>query len=390
MYLIGIDISKYKHDCFIATETGDVVYNSFSFDNNSNGFSYFLSVLNSLDANQEKRIGMESTGHYGNNLMRFLDEHNFSFMVFNPYLTEKFRQACSLRKTKTDKIDAQIISKMLVSKDYTTYSSKSYHISSLKSLTRFRFRLIEARTKLKVRVQNILDLTFPEFPKFFSTIFGVLPMRILSNYPSAEILSKVHVDKTFALIKEGIRGSFSYQKFINLINAAKSTIGKSNENYELELTSSIRLINYYNEEIEKVEMQIESIMNQYNFKILSIPGIGIQSAAVIIAEYGDIKSFDNANKLLSFAGLEPSISQSGTQSFNGHMVKRGSPHLRYTLMNVAQSVVNYNLCFSKHYLKKRNEGKHHRVALSHVVKKLLRVIYHLEINNKEFDSNLLK
>lgn len=390
MYLIGIDISKYKHDCFIATETGDVVYNSFSFDNNSNGFSYFLSVLNSLDANQEKRIGMESTGHYGNNLMRFLDEHNFSFMVFNPYLTEKFRQACSLRKTKTDKIDAQIISKMLVSKDYTTYSSKSYHISSLKSLTRFRFRLIEARTKLKVRVQNILDLTFPEFPKFFSTIFGVLPMRILSNYPSAEILSKVHVDKTFALIKEGIRGSFSYQKFINLINAAKSTIGKSNENYELELSSSLRLINHYNEEIEKIETQIESIMNQYNFKILSIPGIGIQSAAVIIAEYGDIKSFDNANKLLSFAGLEPSISQSGTQSFNGHMVKRGSPHLRYTLMNVAQSVVNYNLCFSKHYLKKRNEGKHHRVALSHVVKKLLRVIYHLEINNKEFDSNLLK
>lgn len=167
MYLIGIDISKYKHDYFIATETGEVIYNSFSFENNTNGFAYFLSILNSLDTNQEKRIGMESTGHYGNNLMRFLDEHNFSFMVFNPYLTKKFRQACSLRKTKTDKIDARIISKMLVSTDYTTYPSKSYHISSLKSLTRFRFRLIEARTKLKVRVQNLLDLTFPEFPKFF-------------------------------------------------------------------------------------------------------------------------------------------------------------------------------------------------------------------------------
>ena len=114
---------------------------------------------------------MESTGHYGNNLMRFLDEHNFSFKVFNLYLTEKFRQACSLRKTKTDKIDSRIISQMLFTRDYNTYSSKSYHISSLKSLTRFRFRLIEARTKLKVRGQNILDLIFPEFPKFFSTIF---------------------------------------------------------------------------------------------------------------------------------------------------------------------------------------------------------------------------
>ena len=118
---------------------------------------------------------------------------------------------------------------MLVSRDYTTYSSKSYHISSLKSLTRFRFRLIEAKTKLKVRVQNLLDLTFPEFPKFFSTIFGVSPMKILSNFPSAEKLSKVNIDTTFDFLKEGIRGSYSYQKFVSLINAAKSTIGKSNK-----------------------------------------------------------------------------------------------------------------------------------------------------------------
>jgi len=131
-------------------------------------------------------------------------------------------------------------------------------------------------------------------------------------------------------------------------------------------------------------------LNQYSFKILSIPGIGIQSAAVIVAEYRDIKSFDNTNKLLSFAGLEQSISQSGKQSFNGYMVKRGSPHLRYTLMNVAQTVATHNICFSNYYWKKRNEGKYHRVALSHVVKKLLRVIYYLEINNKEFNSHLLK
>ena len=166
MYVIGLDLSKYKHDCFIATETGETIKETFTFKNDSEGFSELLSVLNSLDQSQEKRIGMESTGHYGNNLMRFLTEHNLNFMVFNPYLTEKYRQATSLRKTKTDKIDAKIISKMLLSLDYKTYSSKSYHISSLKSLTRFRFRLIESRSKLKMRVQNILDLIFP-----FSIIF---------------------------------------------------------------------------------------------------------------------------------------------------------------------------------------------------------------------------
>ena len=390
MYLIGIDISKFKHDCFIATETDEVIKESFSFENNAYGFNYLLSVLNSLDPSKEKRIGMESTGHYGINLMRFLHNNKFSFMVLNPYLTEKYRQATSLRRTKTDKIDAHIISKMLLFLYYQTYSSKSYHISSLKSLTRFRLRMVEARTKLKLRVQNILDLTFPEFPKYFSNIFGVLPMRILSTYPSPEKLAKVDINSSYLALKEGIKGSYSFQKFILLINDAKNSIGKSNENYELELLSSIFLINCYNSEITKTEKQIEGIMNQYCFKILTIPGIGIQSAAVIISEYGDFKSFKNSDQMLSFAGLEPSVSQSGTQSFNGHMVKRGSAHLRYSLMNVANTVVKYNIVFSNFYWKKRNEGKYHRVALSHVVKKLLRLIFHLEINNLSFDSELLK
>lgn len=390
MYLIGIDISKYKHDCFIATETGEVIKEAFSFKNDSNGFSQLLATLNSLESKQEKRIGMESTGHYGHNLMRFLHENNFTFMVLNPYLTEKYRQATSLRKTKTDKIDAQIISKMLLSLDYQTYSSKSYHISSLKSLTRFRFRMIEARTKFKVRIQNILDLTFPEYSKYFSNIFGVLSIRILSKYPSPDKLSNVDINSTYNTLKDGIKGSYSFEKFKNLISTAKNTIGKSNENYELELLSSINLINCYNNEIDKVENQIIDIMNQYDFKTLTIPGIGILSAATIIAEFGDIKLFNNPGQMLSFAGLEPSVSQSGTQSFNGHMVKRGSPHLRYALMNVATTVVNNNRTFSDYYWKKRNEGKYHRVALSHVAKKLLRLIFCLETKEISFNSELLK
>jgi transposase len=390
MYLIGIDISKFKHDCFIATEAGEVIKDSFSFENDAHGFSFLLSILKSLDSTQEKRIGMESTGHYGNNLMRFLHDNNFSFMVLNPYLTEKYRQATSLRKTKTDKIDAHIISKMLLFLDYHTYSSKSYHISSLKSLTRFRFRMIEARTKLKVRVQNILDLTFPEFPKYFSNLFGVLPTRILSHYPSPTKLAQVDINSVYDKLKEGIRGRYSFQKFTNLIHEAMNTIGKSNENYELELLSSLRLIQNYNKEIDTVQSQIEAIMHQYGFKILTIPGIGIQSAAVIISEYTDFNLFDNSDQMLSFAGLEPSVSQSGTQSFNGHMVKRGSPHLRYTLMNVATTVYRYNPTFSNYYYKKRNEGKYHRVALSHVVKKLLRVIYCLETKKQDFNPKLLK
>lgn len=152
MYLVGIDISKYKHDCFIATETGEVIKNSFSFANNHQGFNELLTVLKSLDQTQEIRIGLEATGHYGNNLKIFLYDNNFSFMEFNPVLSERFRQVTSLRKTKTDKLDAHLISKMLLTYDYKTYSLKSYHILALKSLTRLRFSMIKERTKYKVEM----------------------------------------------------------------------------------------------------------------------------------------------------------------------------------------------------------------------------------------------
>ena len=203
----------------------------------------------------------------------------------------------------------------------------------------------------------------------------------------------VHVDGAnlgpYELTKD-LRGSYSFQKFKCIIDTAKYTIGKSNIIYEFELTSTIDIIECLNDQIDKIENEIESIMNQYNFKLLSIPGIGVLSAAVIISEYSDFSLFKGPNQLLSFAGMEPSISQSGTQSFTGHMVKRGSPHLRYVLMNVAVSMVAHNKVFSDYYYKKRNEGKHHRVALSHVVKKLLRIIYFLETNNKDFNADLIK
>ena len=124
--------------------------------------------------------------------------------------------------------------------------------------------------------------------------------------------------------------------------------------------------------------------------MLSIPGLGELSAAAILAEYGDIKNFSSPNKMLAFAGLEPSVIESGTLQSNGKMVKHGSGHLRYSIMNSAMIILRFSPTFYDYYLKKRSEGKCHRVALSHVCKKLIRVIYSLEKYNQDFDSSLLK
>lgn len=390
MYLIGIDISKFKHDCFIATETGLVIKDSFSFDNNQEGFKKFLNVLLSLDQTQEIRIGLEATGHYGTNLKLFLHENNFSFIEFNPVLSERYRQVSSLRKTKNDKIDAKLISKMLLSYDYKTNSSISYHILKLKSLTRFRKRLVKNRTVFKERLINILDIAFPEYSKHFTQVWGKVSFYILKNYPTAKDIANINVEEVMTTIHSLSKGHYSMIKLMKLIETAKTSIGFKNDYHVLELQLTINMIEQLDSSIDKIENEIIEIILIHNFKTATIPGIGIISAASIVSEYEDFSKFQNPNQLLSFAGLEPAIYQSGTQQTYGHMVKRGSSYLRETIMNIIPYVMAYNSVFYEYYRKKKSEGKHHRVALTHLAKKLIRIIYHLETNNISFDSSKIK
>ena len=390
MYLIGIDISKFKHDCFIATETGLVIAESFSFDNNQEGFNKFLKLLLSLDQSEEIRIGLEATGHYGTNLKLFLHEHNFSFMEFNPILSDRFRQVSSLRKTKNDKIDAKLISKMLLSYDYKTNSSISYHILKLKSLTRFRKKLVKNRTIYKERLINILDIAFPEYSKHFTQVWGKVSFYILKNYPTVNSIANINIEDVMPIINSLSKGHYSMVKLVKLIETAKASIGLKTDSHVLELQLTINLIEQMDKAIEQVEDEITHIMKQYNFKTATIPGIGLISAASIVSEFENFSKFSSSNQLLSFSGLEPAIYESGTQKTYGHIVKRGSSYLRETIMNVTPFIMNYNPIFYQYYLKKRNEGKCHRVALTHLAKKLLRVIYFLEINNIPFDSSKLK
>lgn len=180
------------------------------------------------------------------------------------------------------------------------------------------------------------------------------------------------------------------QKFIKLKEIAANTVGEDNEIFSLQLQSLLNLYNQSANEVEKLEEQIISLISDIQPKSMTIPGIGPLSAAVIYAEYGDISKFNSPSAMLSFAGLEPGYYQSGTSEHGGHMVKRGSSHLRFTLMNLCIPLIQYNMVFAEFYAKKRNEGKTHRVACSHVIKKLIRIIYHLEKENIDFDASKLR
>ena len=386
IYYVGIDISKYKHDFCIISNTGEVIVENSSFENNKKGFQSLLEQLKPYDKSQV-HIAFEATGHYSMNLELFLIDKEFSFMKINPLIIKQFLKTRSLRRTKTDKTDALNIAEYLMSVPYKPNSLLLYHIYSLKSLCRTREQLIKERSKFAVLLTNELDKSFPELKPFFNNIISSTLLFILDKYKNS---SHIALMKDYDSIRCISRGRFTYAKFSKLKELAKNTVGYHDDNTDLLISTYVSLYNYFNDKIVPIDKQISTIIKELNPSILSIPGIGEISAASIISEYGDISCFSSPAKMLAFAGLEPSINQSGTLESNGKMVKHGSGHLRYVLMNTSLTLLKFNPIFYDFYLKKRSEGKPHRVALSHVCKKLVRLIYTLETKHVDFDPSLLK
>ena len=386
IYYVGIDISKYKHDFCIISNTGEVIVENSSFENNKKGFQEFLEQLKPYNK-QDVRIAFEATGHYSMNLELFLTNQDYSFMKMNPLVVHQFLKARSLRRTKTDKADSFTMASYLMSVPYKPNSTLLYHIYSLKSLCRNREQLIKERSKFAVLLTNELDKSFPELKSFFNNTISSTLLFILDKYKNTEHIALM---KDYNSVRKISHGKFTYAKFAKLKELAKNSVGYHDYNSDLLISTYVSLYNTLTLKIDPIDKQISTIIKELNPRMLSIPGIGEISAATILAEYGNISNFSNPNKMLAFAGLEPSIIQSGTLQHNGKMVKHGSGHLRYVIMNIAMTILRYSPTFYDYYLKKRSEGKCHRVALSHVAKKLIRVIYALEKNNIDFNPSLLK
>ncbi len=385
MIYIGFDISKYKHELFIATEEGK----SFSVENNMSGFNKLLKLFKPFKI-KDMIIGLEATGHYGDNLKSFLTSHGYSFMEINPFLIKKFSDSKSLRKLKTDKKDAKLISEYMMTVDYRAYHHQSYHILALKTYTRLRFKLVSLRTGQYNMLTKSLDITFPEFKPFMGGQgYSLTSLHILSKYTTANKIKGIS-DKGYDFIRKISMGKFSYVKFTKLKELASNTIGTSNEAEAYKLKLSINYILNLNKDIKDLEDKIVNIMKSHPTYFESIKGLGILSSATILAEFGDISLFDHPNQMTAYAGLDSTISQSGTMESVGKLVKRGSSYLRSTLINVCMTVMINNPAYYNYYLKKKSEGKHHRVVMTHLAKKLIRVIYHLEKNQLYFDTNKLR
>lgn len=387
MIFVGIDVAKDKHDCFITNSEGEILFDSFTITNNMEGFESLFQKINSASNDLTKiKVGLEATGHYSYNILGYLLNKNLTVYVINPLHTSLYRKSLSLRKTKTDKVDSKTIATMLMSDvDLKPYSSESYHNEELKSLSRYRFDKVQERAKLKTSIARLVNILFPELEKLFCSIHLTTVYQLLSNYPGASYIANASSDELSDIITASSKGKFDSSKVQLIMDTAQKSIGSKMPAKSLELKHTIKLIQELDSEIDEIENEIKIIMDKINSPILTIPGISYRMGAMIIAEIGSFSNFDSPDKILAFAGLSPSTYQSGNfNSSHSHMEKRGSKYLRYALFNATKFVCNWEPTFGAYLSKKRSEGKHYNVAVSHATKKLIRVMFHLEKTGQTF------
>ena len=387
MILVGIDVSKDKHDCFISTSDGEVLFDVFTIANTMDGFSDLYEKISSVaDDFSKVKVGLEATGHYSYNILGFVLNKGLTTYVINPLHTNLFRKGQSLRKTKTDRIDARSIALMLLTdSSLEPYSLTSYHNEELKSLTRYRFTKVQERAKYKTSVARLVSILFPELEKLVPTLHMKSVYALLSEFPGAAHIASAHLTRLTHLLYDESKGRYGRDKAIEIRDAARSSIGSVMPAKSLELSHTISLINILSNEIDEIEAEIKRIMDEISSPILSIPGISYRMGAMILAEIGDFDRFSSPDQILAYAGMSPSTYQSGklTSSY-AHMEKRGSKYLRYALFNATIYVCNWDPTFSAYLAKKRAEGKHYYVAITHAAKKLVRLIYALETSGEQY------
>lgn len=388
MIYVGIDVASQKHDCFIMRDTGEVFSKkAFTINNDIEGYkklhnSISQFVESTKDSNV--RIGLESTGHYSKNILLYLIKQGHQTTLINPILTNMDRKASSVRKTKNDKIDAEAICKFLDKNrlDFKPYTLLSYHIDALKSLTRQRFSLVKQQTAQKLIFQRLINVIFPEFTSLFSSVYVESALNILYAYPTPKKIARAHITSIDNLLHH--RSSVTA---IKIIETAKNSIGQSEDYLGFELKHTIDMIRFYESQVEIYNKQIEHELSQIDYGkiITSIPGVGIITGAMIVSEIGDINNFQTPHQLLAFAGLDPIVNESGNfESSYNKPSKRGSKYLRWAIHQVSSGIWKWDKTFNDYYNKKIKEGKHHYVAIGHIDKKLVRVIFSLIKNKKSF------
>ena len=388
MYYVGIDISKKKHEAIITDEKGDIIIKAFSFSNNLTGYKYLIEKIKRVTTSRDIiTIGMESTSHYWLALHHRLTKDGYTVHVFNPIQSDALR-GMYIRQNKTDARDSFIIAEVIRFGKYSDSNIPPEKLFALRELSRNRFFIVDSVADLKRKTIALIDQIFPEYGDMFSNCFVKSSMALLLKYPTPEKIRNANIQTMSRLLSKSSNGYFGIGKAEEIKRAAKETFGIADTCgiYAKLIVIYIEQIKFMEKQIQELDEQITIIMTEIDSKIITISGIGEKLGAAILGEIGNISRFQSAEKLAAYAGIDPTVKQSGNfSSTRNHMSKRGSPYLRRAIWQACVVAVNCDPMFKNYYDKKAAEGKRYMNIIGHCTRKMVSVIFAVLRDNKIYE-----
>ena len=387
MYIVGIDIGKNHHTISIVSPEGKQIGRSLRFATTHKGADSLMSFIFKNIGNSPCVFGMEATGHYWYPIYSFLKAKGYTIYVINPIQSDSLRKMY-IRQTKNDSIDSFLIAEVIRFGQFGTTSMADENILAMRQLCRYRDSVISSRTEIKLRIGTIMEQIFPEYEKQFSSLWVSTSMGILEKYLTPENIENAPIDELFEIIKDKSHNKLTMKKAISIREAAADTFGIkiAQDAFSFQLKQLIDRMNFLDKQIEALDCQILEYYEKFDCYLHTIPGIGMIAAATILAEIGDINRFKSSSALVAFAGIDPTVRQSGEfSSTHNHMSKRGSPYLRHAIFLAATTCSFHNSPLNAYYKKKRDQGKHHLTATGAVARKLTTVIYAVLRDSKPYE-----
>lgn len=387
MYIVGIDIGKNHHEASIVSPEGKQIGRSLRFATTHKGADSLMSFIFKNIGNSPCVFGMEATGHYWYPIYSFLKAKGYTIYVINPIQSDSLRKMY-IRQTKNDSIDSFFIAEVIRFGQFGTTSMADENILAMRQLCRYRDSVISSRTEIKLRIGTIMEQIFPEYEKQFSSLWVSTSMGILEKYLTPENIENAPIDELFEIIKDKSHNRLTRAKAISIKEAAADTFGIkiAQDAFSFQLKQLIDRMNFLDKQIEALDCQILEYYEKFDCYLHTIPGIGMIAAATILAEIGDINRFKSSSALVAFAGIDPTVRQSGEfSSTHNHMSKRGSPYLRHAIFLAATTCSFHNSPLNAYYKKKRDQGKHHLTATGAVARKLTSVIYAVLRDSKPYE-----
>ncbi len=376
MLFVGIDIAKRNHEASVIAQDGSVIRKAMRFANSQAGYNKFMDMVRSLK--EPVVFGMEATGHYWLTLYTHLRNDGFTVHVINPIQSDALR-GMYIRKTKTDSVDSVIIADVIRFGRYCETSVEPGDLQAMRELCRQRFYIIDMASDLKRKVIALLDQVFPEYENLFSDTFGASSMEILSQYTTPEEMLSVSSQQLAEVLEKASRGRLGAEKAVEIQNAARNSFGivMASCSFSLIIRQYIEQIRSLEASVDVFDAEIARLLSGFDTQLTTITGVGPTLAAVILSEIGgDIRRFSSPAKLAAYAGVDPTVKQSG--DFSGSrmkMSKRGSPYLRRAIWLASTVAAFKDPAIHALYERKRAEGKDHMTVIGHICRKMISIIF---------------